>query len=74
MVAVALLLGAIVVLQILGQETLQPGLTAMFATLFAGSVAILTNARTAEIFGATVLVVLSLHSLGEPVQVGDLRG
>ncbi|KAF3058688.1 hypothetical protein GL218_05839 [Daldinia childiae] len=73
-VAAILLLGAIVLLRLLDQDNAQLGMIALFTVLFAGSVAVLTNARRTEIFAATaayaaVLVVFvsspsSNHEMG----------
>ncbi|KAK4188183.1 hypothetical protein QBC35DRAFT_550175 [Podospora australis] len=70
-VAAFLLVGAIVMLRLLASENhdLQLGLIAMFVALFAASVAILTNAKRAEIFAssaayAAVLVVFVSTSPG----------
>jgi len=63
------LFGAIVVLRIVKDENILLGLMAMFMALFAISVAVLTNAKRAEIFASTaayaaVLVVFASSPLG----------
>lgn len=52
-VAAMLLLGAIFLLRRVERENAQLGLISMFMVLFAGSVAVLTNAKRAEIFAST---------------------
>ncbi|ORY13958.1 hypothetical protein BCR34DRAFT_561312 [Clohesyomyces aquaticus] len=68
-VAVALLVGAIVVLYFVKRNSARLGLIAAFTVLFGLSLRFLTNARRAEIFGASaayaaVLVVFVSGNLG----------
>ncbi|KAF2107287.1 hypothetical protein BDV96DRAFT_506453 [Lophiotrema nucula] len=70
LLAAVLLIGAIVVLYKVQPPKWRLGLIAAFTSLFAGSVGLLTNARRAELFGATaayaaVLVVFVSGNLGE---------
>jgi hypothetical protein len=51
--AALLLIGAILVLYKVQSPDLRLGLIALFTALFAASVGLLTNARRAELFGAT---------------------
>jgi hypothetical protein len=51
--AALLLVGAIAVLYTIKSEKLKLGLIGLFTAVFAASVGVLTNARRAEIFGAT---------------------
>ena len=51
--AAVVLLGAIVTLRMIENRDSQLGLIGMFMALFAASVAVLTNARRAEVFAAT---------------------
>jgi hypothetical protein len=51
--AALLLIGAIVVLYNIKTDDLKLGLIALFTIIFAASVGLLTNARRAEVFGAT---------------------
>ncbi|EEU38325.1 uncharacterized protein NECHADRAFT_91425 [Fusarium vanettenii 77-13-4] len=67
--AALLLIGAIVVLYNIKTDNLKLGLIALFTIIFAASVGLLTNARRAEVFGATaayaaVLVVFVSGDLG----------
>lgn len=67
--AASLLEGAIVSLYMITNPNIQLGLIALFTSLFAATLALLTNARLAEMFGATaayaaVLVVFISGSLG----------
>ncbi|RTE84831.1 hypothetical protein BHE90_000608 [Fusarium euwallaceae] len=67
--AALLLIGAIVVLYNTDSDDLKLGLIALFTIIFAASVGLLTNARRAEVFGATaayaaVLVVFVSGDLG----------
>ncbi|CAG9982241.1 unnamed protein product [Clonostachys byssicola] len=67
--AALLLIGAIIVLYKVPSPDLKLGLVGLFTVLFAGSVGLLTNARVAEIFGATaayaaVLVVFISGEIG----------
>ncbi|KAI8680304.1 hypothetical protein NCS57_00310600 [Fusarium keratoplasticum] len=67
--AALLLIGAIVVLYNIKTDDLKLGLIALFTIIFAASVGLLTNARRAEVFGATaayaaVLVVFVSGDLG----------
>ncbi|KAH6677930.1 hypothetical protein F5X68DRAFT_235001 [Plectosphaerella plurivora] len=68
--AALLLVGAVVALYITRSDNLKLGLIALFTTLFAASVGLLTNAKKAEVFGATaayaaVLVVFVSGDLGQ---------
>lgn len=51
--AALMLIGAILVLYKIRSDDLKLGLLALFTTLFAASVGLLTNAKRAEVFGAT---------------------
>lgn len=51
--AALLLVGAIIILYKTKSNDLKLGLLALFTTLFAASVGLLTNAKQAEVFGAT---------------------
>lgn len=67
--AAVLLIGAIVALYIVRSPKRKLGIVAGFTVGFAGSVGLLTNARRAEVFGATaayaaVLVVFVSGNLG----------
>lgn len=67
--AAILLIGAILSLHIVTSSKTKLGLVAMYTLLFALSVALLTNARRAEVFAATaayaaVLVVFMSRDLG----------
>ncbi|KAK7216715.1 hypothetical protein V2G26_004718 [Clonostachys chloroleuca] len=67
--AALLLIGAIILLYKVPSPDLKLGLVGLFTVLFAGSVGLLTNARVAEIFGATaayaaVLVVFISGEIG----------
>ncbi|VUC34359.1 unnamed protein product [Clonostachys rosea] len=67
--AALLLIGAIIVLYKVPSPDLKLGLVGLFTVLFAASVGLLTNARLAEIFGATaayaaVLVVFISGEIG----------
>lgn len=67
--AASLLEGAIVSLYLITNPNLQLGLIALFTSLFAATLALLTNARLAEMFAATaayaaVFVVFISGSLG----------
>lgn len=67
--AALLLVGAIVTLYIIKSPDWRLGLMAVYTALFAGTVALLTNARRAEVFAATaaysaVLVVFISGNLG----------
>ncbi|KAH7276031.1 hypothetical protein B0J15DRAFT_476441 [Fusarium solani] len=69
LLAALLLIGAIVVLYNIKTDDLKLGLIALFTIIFAASVGLLTNARRAEVFGATaayaaVLVVFVSGDLG----------
>jgi hypothetical protein len=55
--AALLLIGAIVILYKVRSSDWRLGLIATFTCLFAGSVGLLTNARRAELFGATAAYV-----------------
>ncbi|KAH7001149.1 hypothetical protein EDB80DRAFT_721565 [Ilyonectria destructans] len=68
--AALLLIGAILVLYNTQSNNLKLGLIGLFTTLFAGSVGLLTNAKRAEVFGATaayaaVLVVFVSGNLAD---------
>jgi hypothetical protein len=52
-VAAILLLGAILILHVLEDRRAQLGVIGMLTVLFAGSVALLTNARRSEVFAST---------------------
>jgi small basic protein len=72
-----LLLGAMAVLAVLHNSSwkIRLGVVALFTTLFAGVVGLLTNARRAEIFAssaayAAVLVVYVSGNLGPPATGG----
>ncbi|KAF0636552.1 hypothetical protein FPSE5266_08069 [Fusarium pseudograminearum] len=67
--AAVLLIGAIVILYNINSDNLKLGLIALFTVLFSASVGLLTNAKRAEVFGATaayaaVLVVFVSGDLG----------
>ncbi|EHK50253.1 hypothetical protein TRIATDRAFT_280152 [Trichoderma atroviride IMI 206040] len=67
--AALLLVGAIIILYRTKSNDVKLGLLALFTTLFAASVGLLTNAKQAEVFGATaayaaVLVVFVSGGLG----------
>ncbi|KAK1241109.1 hypothetical protein MKX08_001083 [Trichoderma sp. CBMAI-0020] len=67
--AALLLVGAIIILYKTKSNDLKLGLLALFTTMFAASVGLLTNAKQAEVFGATaayaaVLVVFVSGGLG----------
>ncbi|KAF4947657.1 hypothetical protein FSARC_13918 [Fusarium sarcochroum] len=67
--AALLLIGAILVLYNVESDNLKLGLIALFTVIFSASVGLLTNARRAEVFGATaayaaVLVVFVSGDLG----------
>jgi uncharacterized PurR-regulated membrane protein YhhQ (DUF165 family) len=69
LLAASLLEGAIISLYLITNPNIQLGLIALFTSLFATTLALLTNARLAEMFGATaayaaVLVVFISGSLG----------
>jgi hypothetical protein len=51
--AALMLIGAILVLYKTRSDDLKLGLLALFTILFAASVGLLTNAKRAEVFGAT---------------------
>lgn len=53
MLAALLLVGAIAVLYVVNSDKVKLGLIAIFTTIFAASVGLLTNAKRSEIFGAT---------------------
>lgn len=48
-----MLVGAIIILYKTKSNDLKLGLLALFTTMFAASVGLLTNAKQAEVFGAT---------------------
>lgn len=48
-----LLMGAIVALYLVKNMAKRLGILAIFTSVFAGSIGLLTNARRAEIFGST---------------------
>ncbi|CEI70987.1 hypothetical protein FVEN_g9651 [Fusarium venenatum] len=67
--AALLLIGAILVLYNTNSDNLKLGLIALFTVLFSASIGLLTNAKRAEVFGATaayaaVLVVFVSGDLG----------
>ncbi|CEI70553.1 hypothetical protein FVEN_g952 [Fusarium venenatum] len=69
LLAALLLIGAIVILYNVKSHNLKLGLIALFTILFSASIGLLTNARRAEVFGATaayaaVLVVFVSGDLG----------
>lgn len=69
LLAAVLLVGAIVALYAVDSDKVKLGLIALFTTIFAASVGLLTNAKRSEIFGATaayaaVLVVFVSGELG----------
>jgi len=53
LVAAMLLVGAIVTLYVVKSEKLRLGLIGVYTALFATTLALLTNARRAEVFAAT---------------------
>lgn len=53
MLAAVLLVGAIMALYAVQSDKVKLGLIAVFTTIFAASVGLLTNAKRSEIFGAT---------------------
>lgn len=55
--AAVLLIGAIVILYNINSDNLKLGLIALFTVLFSASVGLLTNAKRAEVFGATAACV-----------------
>lgn len=73
--AASLLEGAIVSLYMVTNPNIQLGLIAVFTSLFAATLALLTNAKLAEMFAATaayaaVLVVFISGNLGNPNRNG----
>jgi hypothetical protein len=73
--AASLLEGAIVSLYLVTNPNVQLGLIALFTSLFAATLALLTNAKLVEMFGATaayaaVLVVFISGNLGNSSRNG----
>lgn len=57
LLSAVLLMGAIVALYFIQHGGVKLGVIAIFTTLFAGSVGLLTNARKAEVYAATAAYV-----------------